>query len=60
MPGEPGNTTDLPIAKDNNGNGITRDSIEFDVLVDSDVPTPSTLTITSQTAGTGTNYASSS
>ena len=60
MPGEPGNTTDLPIAKDNNGNGITRDSIEFDVLVDSDVPTPSTLTITSQTSGTGTNYASSS
>ena len=60
MPGEPGNTTDLPIAKDNNGNGITRDSIEFDVLIDRDVPTPSTLTITSQTSGTGTNYASSS
>ena len=59
MPGEPGNDTDLPIAKDNNGNGIVRDAIEFDVLVDSNVPTPSTLTITSQVSGTGTNYAAS-
>ena len=59
MPGEPGNDTDLPIAKDNNGNGIVRDVIGFDVLVDSNVPTPSTLTITSQVSGTGTNYAAS-
>lgn len=58
MPGEPGNNTDLPIAKDNNGSGITRPPIEFDVLVDSNTPTPSTLTITSQVSGTGTNYAS--
>ena len=51
----------LPIAADNNGNGITHSTtpIEFDILVDSNVPTPSTLSITSQASGTGTNYASS-
>ena len=51
----------LPIAADNNGNGITHSTtpIEFDILVDSNVPTPSTLSITSQVSGTGTNYASS-
>ena len=51
----------LPIAADNDGNGITHTNtpIEFDVVVDKDTPTPSTLTINSTTSGTGTNYASS-
>ena len=51
----------LPIAADNDGNGITHTNtpIEFDVVVDKDTPTPSTLTINSTSSGTGTNYASS-
>ena len=52
---------DLPIAADNNGNGIehTHTPIEFDVVIDEDTPAPSTLTINSTASGTGTDYASS-
>ena len=52
---------DLPIAADNNGNGIehTHTPIEFDVVIDEDTPSPSTLTINSTASGTGTDYASS-
>ena len=52
---------DLPIAADNNGNGIehTHTPIEFDVVIDEDTPAPSTITINSTASGTGTDYASS-
>ena len=52
---------DLPIAADNNGNGIehTHTPIEFDVVINEDTPAPSTLTINSTASGTGTDYASS-
>ena len=51
---------DLPIAADNDGNGISHIStpIEFDVTVNEDTPSPSTLTINSTASGTGTDYAS--
>ncbi len=51
---------DLPIAADNNGNGISHvgTPIEFDVTVNEDTPSPSTLTINSTASGTGTDYAS--
>ena len=51
---------DLPIAADNNGNGISHigTPIEFDVTINEDTPSPSTLTINSTTSGTGTDYAS--
>ena len=51
---------DLPIAADNNGNGISHigTPVEFDVTVNEDAPSPSTLTINSTTSGTGTDYAS--
>ena len=54
------NNDDLPIAADNNGNGISHIStpIEFDVTVNEDTPSPSTLTINSTASGTGTDYAS--
>ena len=54
------NNDDLPIAADNNGNGISHidTPIEFDVTVNEDTPSPSTLTINSTTSGTGTDYAS--
>lgn len=54
------NNDDLPIAADNDGNGISHIStpIEFDVTVNEDTPSPSTLTINSTTSGTGTDYAS--
>ena len=56
------NNDDLPIAADNNGNGISHigTPIEFDVTVNEDTPSPSTLTINSTTSGTGTDYASTS
>lgn len=52
---------DLPIAADNNGNGIehTHTPIEFDVVIDEDTPAPSTITINSTASGTGTDYARS-
>ena len=51
---------DLPIAADNDGNGISHIStpIEFDVTVNEDTPSPSALTINSTASGTGTDYAS--
>ena len=51
---------DLPIAADNDGNGISHigTPIEFDVTVNEDTPSPSTLTINSTASGTGTDYAS--
>ncbi len=54
------NNDDLPIAADNDGNGISHigTPIEFDVTVNEDTPSPSTLTINSTTSGTGTDYAS--
>ena len=54
------NNDDLPIAADNDGNGISHigTPIEFDVTVNEDTPSPSTLTINSTASGTGTDYAS--
>ena len=51
---------DLPIAADNDGNGISHigTPIEFDVTVNEDTPSPSTLTINSTASGTGTDYVS--
>lgn len=51
---------DLPIAADNDGNGISHigTPIEFDVTINEDTPSPSTLTINSTASGTGTDYAS--
>ena len=53
---------DLPIAADNDGNGIdhAHTPIEFDLVVNEDAPVPSTLTINSTVTGTGTSYASTS
>ena len=54
------NNDDLPIAADNDGNGISHvgTPIEFDVTINEDTPSPSTLTINSTASGTGTDYAS--
>ena len=53
---------DLPIAADNNSNGIVHANtpIEFDVTINEDTPSPSTLTINSTTSGDGTKYAATS
>lgn len=53
---------DLPIAADNNSNGIVHANtpIEFDVTINEDTPSPSTLTINSTTSGDGTKYAAAS
>ncbi len=53
---------DLPIAADNDGNGIdhAHTPIEFDLVVNEDASVPSTLTINSTVTGTGTSYASTS
>ena len=54
------NDTDYPLAADNDGNGIVHSNtpISFDVIIDSDVATPSNLVIESNVSGTGTSLAS--
>lgn len=45
----------IPTAADNNGSGVEREPIQFDVLADSDIATPTTLTISALSNGDGTN-----
>ena len=56
------NNTNLPIAADNNGNGIVHANspIEFDVIVDENAAVPSTFSIESITSGVGTGMAKDS